>query len=196
MPPSVRFSKEAVLDAACQLVRKSGMDALNARAIAKELGGSTQPIFRIFTGMDDLRSELIHYVADQFHRQAKQAMAGADAPYVQFCVAYLKFGRDEPELFKLLFMRSREGEANFSNQTVYAPLFDIIREEMPLDADTLNRFFERTWLFVHGLAVCMATHYIPYQDDAYLTSMASEAYLAALRMMNLPEKKAETSHDE
>ncbi len=39
MPPTVRFTRDAVLHAACQLMRREGMEALNARAIAKELGG-------------------------------------------------------------------------------------------------------------------------------------------------------------
>ena len=52
MPPTVRFTRDAVLHAACQLMRREGMEALNARAIAKELGGSTQPIFRLFTNME------------------------------------------------------------------------------------------------------------------------------------------------
>ena len=45
MPPTVRFTRDAVLHAACQLMRREGMEALNARAIAKELGGSASGIF-------------------------------------------------------------------------------------------------------------------------------------------------------
>ena len=56
MPPSVRFSREAVLNAGYQLIRREGPAALNARSVAKELGGSTQPIFRLFTNMDDLKA--------------------------------------------------------------------------------------------------------------------------------------------
>ena len=70
MPPTVRFTRDAVLHAACQLMRREGMEALNARAIAKELGGSTQPIFRLFTNMEDLHRELILYVARQFQAHA------------------------------------------------------------------------------------------------------------------------------
>lgn len=75
MPPTVRFTRDAVLHAACQLMRREGMEALNARAIAKELGGSTQPIFRLFTNMEDLHRELILYVARQFQAHAEADMA-------------------------------------------------------------------------------------------------------------------------
>lgn len=185
MPPTVRFTRDAVLHAACQLMRREGMEALNARAIAKELGGSTQPIFRLFTNMEDLRRELILYVARQFQAHAEADMAQSDSPYIQLCTTYLLYGRDEPELFKLLFMRDRVSEGQYSDQTNFDLVLNIIKKETPLDDETALRFFERTWLFIHGLAVCIATKYIPCQDERYLISMVKEAYNAAVKMMNL-----------
>ena len=185
MPPTVRFTRDAVLHAACQLMRREGIEALNARAIAKELGGSTQPICRLFTNMEDLRRELILYVARQFQAHAEADMAQSDSPYIQLCTTYLLYGRDEPELFKLLFMRDRVSEGQYSDQTNFDLVFNIIKKETPLDDETALRFFERTWLFIHGLAVCIATKYIPCQDERYLISMVKEAYNAAVKMMNL-----------
>lgn len=185
MPPTVRFTRDAVLHAACQLMRREGMEALNARAIAKELGGSTQPIFRLFTNMEDLHRELILYVARQFQAHAEADMAQSDSPYIQLCTTYLLYGRDEPELFKLLFMRDRISEGQYSDQTNFDLVFNIIKKETSLDDETALRFFERTWLFIHGLAVCIATKYIPCQDERYLISMVKEAYNAAVKMMNL-----------
>lgn len=185
MPPTVRFTRDAVLHAACQLMRRKGIGALNARAIAKELGGSTQPIFRLFTNMEDLHRELILYVTRQFQAHAEADMAQSDSPYIQLCTTYLLYGRDEPELFKLLFMRDRVSEGQYSDQTNFDLVFNIIKKETPLDDETALRFFERTWLFIHGLAVCIATKYIPCQDERYLISMVKEAYNAAVKMMNL-----------
>ena len=185
MPPTVRFTRDAVLNAACQLMRREGMEALNARAIAKELGGSTQPIFRLFTNMEDLHRELILYVTRQFQAHAEADMAQSDSPYIQLCTTYLLYGRDEPELFKLLFMRDRVSEGQYSDQTNFDLVFNIIKKETPLDDETALRFFERTWLFIHGLAVCIASKYIPCQDESYLISMVKEAYNAAVKMMNL-----------
>lgn len=185
MPPTVRFTRDAVLHAACQLMRREGIEALNARAIAKELGGSTQPIFRLFTNMEDLHRELILYVARQFQAHAEADMAQSDSPYIQLCTTYLLYGRDEPELFKLLFMRDRVSEGQYSDQTNFDLVFNIIKKETALDDETALRFFERTWLFIHGLAVCIATKYIPCQDERYLISMVKEAYNAAVKMMNL-----------
>ena len=59
VPPKIRYDREAVLQAAYRIARSQGAEAVNARAIARELGCSTQPIFRAFSGMEELRQELL-----------------------------------------------------------------------------------------------------------------------------------------
>ena len=59
MPPKVRVTKENIIKTATELVRQSGADAINARAIAKVLGCSTQPIFSNFATMDELKTAVI-----------------------------------------------------------------------------------------------------------------------------------------
>ena len=178
----MKTSARAIAIIQCLL---EGGETVTAGTIAKELGGSTQPIFRLFTNMEDLHRELILYVARQFQAHAEADMAQSDSPYIQLCTTYLLYGRDEPELFKLLFMRDRVSKGQYSDQTNFDLVFNIIKKETPLDDETALRFFERTWLFIHGLAVCIATKYIPCQDERYLISMVKEAYNATVKMMNL-----------
>lgn len=44
MPPKVKFSKEAIIGTALQLVREEGMDSLTARALAEQLGATPRVI--------------------------------------------------------------------------------------------------------------------------------------------------------
>ena len=44
MPPKARITRDMILDAAFDLVRAEGHEALNVRTLAKRLGCSTQPI--------------------------------------------------------------------------------------------------------------------------------------------------------
>lgn len=175
MPPTVRFTRDAVLHAACQLMRREGMEALNARAIAKELGGSTQPIFRLFTNMEDLHRELILYVARQFQAHAEADMAQSDSPYIQLCTTYLLYGRDEPELFKLLFMRDRSGEPIVEDRESIRPLLALIRKSLGISEDAAHRFHLEMWLFVHGIATMLATSYLNW-DDALISDVLTDAY--------------------
>ena len=54
MPKKVQTTKESIINAALELVRRDGTSAINARAVAKELGSSTQPIFSNFASINEL----------------------------------------------------------------------------------------------------------------------------------------------
>ena len=59
MPPKVKITKEDVINAAVDIVRESGAEALNARIIASVLKCSTQPVFSNFATMDELRLAVV-----------------------------------------------------------------------------------------------------------------------------------------
>ena len=46
MAPKNKFTREEMVAAALHVVRRKGEDALTAKALAEELGTSTQPVFR------------------------------------------------------------------------------------------------------------------------------------------------------
>ena len=51
MAPKNKFTREEMVNAALQVVRGKGIDALTAKALAEELGTSTQPVFTCFATM-------------------------------------------------------------------------------------------------------------------------------------------------
>mgnify|MGYP000348827463 CR=1 FL=1 len=59
MPPKPTTNKEAILNAAISIVRKEGMESVNARSIASALNCSTKPLFRIYENMDALKQDVI-----------------------------------------------------------------------------------------------------------------------------------------
>ena len=59
MPPKVKITKEEITAAALELLRQRGMEAINARAVAKELGCSTQPIFSNYSTMTGLFADVL-----------------------------------------------------------------------------------------------------------------------------------------
>ena len=59
MPPKVKVTKEAIINAAMDIVRENGAAALNARAVAARLDCSTQPIFSNYNNMEELRADVI-----------------------------------------------------------------------------------------------------------------------------------------
>ena len=188
MPPAVRFTKEAVLHAAYELVRREGPAALNARAVAKELGGSTQPIFRLFTGMDDLYSEVIRLTDDTICDGIRERAAQSTSPYRSVCLSYLLFARDEPQLFKLLFMRDRSSEPSFGREYKHEWGFPVIESSFGVDRETAIQLYERSFFFVHGLATCIATKYMPCMDEKHMEMLVNESIQAAASQLGITLK--------
>ena len=58
MPAVRRISRDAIVDAAVEVLREGGFSAVNARSVAKKLGCSTQPIYSSFQNMDELKAAL------------------------------------------------------------------------------------------------------------------------------------------
>lgn len=184
MPPIVRFSREAVLDAAYQLIRREGPASLNARAVAKELGGSTQPIFRLFSGMEELKSAVTELALTTWKERMKERMRDSAFPYLTIGMSFLLFARDEPELFKLLFMRDRvtDGSCTDYNTSWGVPL---IESSVKVDAETAAKLYERNWLFCYGLAVSIATKYIPCMSECQMRQLLVESLQGAALQLNV-----------
>ena len=185
MPPVVRFTRESVLNAAYSLVRREGPSTLNARAVARELGGSTQPIFRLFTGMEELRNEVIRLADVSCRRTMHDVYTQSQNGYLPVCMAYMIFAREEPQLFKLLFMQDRNEHAS---HMIYDHSWgvEVITASASVDSATASRIYDLTWFHVHGMAVCIATKYTTNTDDASLYQMLTNQYNAAMACLGLP----------
>ena len=170
MPPTVRFSREAVLNAAYQLVRREGPHAFNARAVARELGGSTQPIFRLFSGMDELRQAVTDRALLSWKELLKARTQDSAFPYLSIGMTYLLFARDEAQLFKLLFMRDRVSDDSLTDYDLEWGV-PLIEDSVKVDVDTARKLYEQNWLYCHGLAVSIATKYIPCLSECRMRQL-------------------------
>ena len=108
---SAKVTKEEIVHAAVDIVRKNGAQALNARTVAGALGCSTQPVFSNFESMEQLFFAAVQQ-ADALYQGyiAREVEQGAYPPYKASGMAYIRFAKEEKELFKLLFMRDRTEE--------------------------------------------------------------------------------------
>lgn len=106
MPPKAKITKEDIIAASVDIVRENGADALNARSIAKKLNCSTQPIFSNFKSMEELRYDVLQYSVEVFRNYQKDVVKSEEyQAYKAAGMGYIKFAKEERELYKLLFMR-------------------------------------------------------------------------------------------
>ncbi len=111
MPPSVKVTKEEIINATVDIVRKNGAQAINARTVAAVLNCSTQPIFSNFETMDELRFAVMEKADKIYNEYLSREIESEKFPaYKASGMAYIRFAKEEKELFKLLFMRDRSNE--------------------------------------------------------------------------------------
>lgn len=176
MPPKVKVTKGAIIDTAMSIVRISGASSLNARTIAGLLGCSTQPIFSNFATMDALYYAVVEKADQLYHTYLQDEINSGNYPaYKATGMAYIRFAKEERELFKLLFMRDRAGENHPKETEIDNQLETIIQQSTGLDGQQLQLFHLEIWAYVHGIAVMFATGYLDLDWDL-VSKMTSDAY--------------------
>lgn len=176
MPPKVRITKEEIIQTAVSLVRRHGADALNARAIALELGCSTQPVFSNFSTMDALRQAVVEAAEALNQEYIGREMARAEyPPYKASGMAYIRFAKEEKELFKLLYMRDRTRETIPEETDLTNRMQTYVQGQTGLAGNKAKLFHLEMWAYVHGIAVMMATDYFDL-DWELVSRMLTDAY--------------------
>ncbi len=166
MPPKNKYTKEQVIQAAVQVVREKGLDGLTAKTLAAQLGTSTQPIFTYFDTMDAVKKAVYDAALDLYNQYAARGLA-EKIPFFGLGIQYIRFAREEPQLYRLLFLRREPAQGvdaltamQQSQEAVRPSLMSIYRISAP-DAD---RYFRDLWLVVHSLATLIVTGCCPYSE--------------------------------
>lgn len=177
MPPKFKFTRDEMVAAALQVTRKIGMTGLTARSLAEELGCSVKPIFGLFKNMEEVQQAVLSSAHDLYLSYINQDMAkGQYPPYKASGMAYIRFAKEEKELFKLLFMRDRRKETITENKEEIKPLLELIKQNLGLSEEAAYTFHLELWLFVHGIATMIATCYLEW-DEAFISNVLTDAYM-------------------
>ncbi|MBO4925134.1 MAG: TetR/AcrR family transcriptional regulator [Clostridia bacterium] len=178
MPPKVKFQKEEIVRAAMNVARKKGLDAVTAREVAKELRVSVGPIFTWFETMDQLREAVCTQAKELYRTYIRRGLAGPIS-FLGVGQQYIRFAREEPELYKLLFL-ARPGGAmealRLSQDLARESLMRIYR----MDAETADSYFRDLWLVVFSFATLIVTGECPYTDGE-MSAVLSEISLAVCK---------------
>ena len=177
MPPKVKTTKEDIVRAAVEIVRKDGAGAINARTVASMLGCSTQPVFSNFSTMDELRIAVCAEAYRLYEQYSRREVACAQyPPYKASGMAYIRFAKEEKELFKLLYMCDRAGAPLPENEGDFSQMTAFVHQNTGLDGDGAKLFHLEMWAYVHGIATMFATGFLNLEWEL-VSRMLTDAYL-------------------
>lgn len=153
MPKQTSITKEMVDRTAFMLVRTQGLQSLTARNIAEQVGCSTQPIYKIYHNLEELREHVINMVREHandmiFHYDK------TSIPFLNTGLGFIHFAATEKVLFRIFNIE------NDLKQPVFKPLesqhlYDLMEEllgDTPLNTEQRRELFFDTMIYTNGLA--------------------------------------------
>ena len=192
MPPKVKYQKEEIIRAARKITGLRGIEALTAREVAKELGVSTRPIFTYYDSMEQLRRDVYETAKEEYREYILRGLQ-EPIPFLGVGHQYIRFAREEPELYKLLFLTRPEQGGGGAMEALRLSQ-DLARESLmriyQMDARQADSYFRDLWLAVFSFATLIVTDECPYTDEeisAVLTEISLSVCKAYKEIPGLPE---------
>lgn len=109
--PKQRITKEMVVDAAFALARERGMDAVQVKNVAAALGCSVQPVYCYCENIEGLKALVTERAAQYLQKYVAGRLDERDR-FRSLGRAYASFAREEPQLYRLYFLRPRPQAAS------------------------------------------------------------------------------------
>lgn len=167
MPPKQRITREMILETSFSMFCREGMEAVNARSVAKALNCSTQPIFSYYSGMEDLKNALEERAKTAFEAELSAA-AASEKPLTACCQAYFRFAMKEPNLFRQLCLNKQKPQQNGVlpiGQALYDQIGAKIAEQPGMDAERAKQLCFDLWVYAHGLSALQAMDLLDLQPE-------------------------------
>lgn len=186
MPPKAKYTREEIIDIALELAAEKGIEALTARELALALDTSTRPIFTAFISMDEVAHEVRKAALKKYEAYAKAAEDFTPV-YKALGVQMVKFAKENPKLYKLLFM-SQKPEANsfddvFANLGYIADLcVEVIGHDYGLSYDDAKLLFKHNWINTYALGALIATKVCDFSEEE-IQDMLSREFVAMLTLI-------------
>lgn len=175
MPPRIKITKDDIIEKTLDLIRAGGEAAINTRSIAAALNCSTQPIFSNFSSMEELYEAVICRAHERYLKFLQaEAESGKYPKYKAFGMAYIRFAKEERELFKFLFMRDRKGEDLISTSDMRESA-DLIVESTGMSLQEAELLHFEMWTCVHGIATMIATSFLDFEWEQ-ISNMVTDVY--------------------
>ena len=182
MPAIKKISKEAIIDAAVDVLREGGASAINARNVAKKLGCSTQPIYLSFQNMDDLKAAVTqraialhtHHVREWLHiLDADGSCYSEHSHYSSYGIGFVKFAAQEKHLFRWLYLEGKQ-LGPYQDDVLLPEIIAAIVNEYGYTKELAEKLHKDMAYYSYGLALLANTDHLNLTDEELLASFRRE----------------------
>ena len=170
MPRKPQYTKEEIAQYGLRIVREQGMSCLTAREMAKYLGTTVAPIFVHYASMDELK-QAVRTLAQNVYREYIRQGIEYEIPLLGVGMHYIQFAKQEPELYRLLFLSDNVFDAKESHYAMEVLHYtqDLVRESIQriyhMDALAADHYFRDLLLVAHSFGTLLVTGGCTYTDE-------------------------------
>jgi len=160
MPPRKKFSKEDIIEAAFDIAKEKGLDAITIRKVAEQLGSSIAPIYVNFNDVDELIQEVINYTEEIAKQLILEQNSGH--PFRDIGIGSVKFAKQYSVLYRDLIMKDNPYMKHDEEKTIFA--VEQMKQDPVLQGlsdHELKNIILKMEIFQTGLAVRVANGLLP-----------------------------------
>lgn len=184
MPPSAKFTRAEIVEAAIEIVRNDGLEALTSRALGMQLGSSARPIFTVFRNMEEVQQAVIDFAKTLYKKYVDRGLT-QEHPFKGVGTQYILFSVKEPKLFQLLFMTEQKQMPDLSGvlpliEESYEKILLSIQDDYNIDRISSEKLYRHLWIYTHGIATLCATKMCRFTDEE-ISSLMTEVFLSILK---------------
>lgn len=173
MAKAIALTKENIVRSAVKLINKDGWDALNARSLAKHIGISTKPLYRIYENMDEIKKDVLVEIYRQYDEFITSKIDNKKA-LLTLCIAYVEFANDYKNLFISLFLSDnlkwKKIEDVFDEKWNQGAIINLVNKH-GFSFDEAKELFLHMWLYSNGLATLIATNQIKLDEEKIMVRL-------------------------
>lgn len=170
-----KVDKNMIINICIDIIRKDGISCVNARRIAKELNCSTQPIYYIYKNMDELKNDINKELVNIYYNY----LFNDSVLYKDIGKNYIKFAREEPNIFKVLFNGDNVMLDITSKNSSIDKVYELISKQTGLSIKDAEIFHLKMWLYVNGIANLVANKTLDFNEKE-IDKLLSEQYISML----------------
>lgn len=162
MPRQPRFSKDDIVSAGLKIVRASGFEAVSARALGKELGASSSPMFTMFKDMNEVM-DAIHAAAEKTFIARMEGVTDYFPAFKEFGLRLVAFAKEDSNVFQMLFL----GKYSSSKiaEKIAKHCLDSTEQGYELTNKQADMLFRQMWPVACGIAALCIRHPEDYPDE-------------------------------
>ena len=184
MPPKAKFTKAEIIEAALNIVRTDGYEALTSRTLGTYLGSSARPIFTVFKNMEEVQQAMIEAAKTLYKEYVNKGLT-AEHPFKGVGTQYILFSYNEPKLFQLLFMTEQKQIPDLSGvlpliDESYEQILLSIQDDYKICTASAKKLYHHLWIYTHGIASLCATKMCQFTGGE-ISSMITEVFTSLLK---------------